>query len=179
MPRPTNPEIPEYLAPKSKERDTTYQKTKKQKTVEIESYNPLACHSGAPVIQNTKYASLFRRLGSPIQTNALRIQSNQLNLKQNQPSSVPPEFCPELRPPNPHRIRQESQSRRKVRQRNSSQDEKRAIRKKSPNPARPTEQLRVDPAGTILCWETRVNPLRMWAGNTRPQWPEDTKAHGS
>ena len=64
---------------------------------------------GAPVIQNTKYASLFRRLDSLIQTNVLRIQSNQLASKENLPGNILPEFCLELRSPSPHRTRQKGQ----------------------------------------------------------------------
>ena len=42
VPRPTNPEIPQYLSPKPEARDTTYQKTRRKG--EISSCIPLACH---------------------------------------------------------------------------------------------------------------------------------------
>ena len=180
MPRPTNPEIPKYLAPESKERDTTYQKTKKQKGEnKVLRSVSLSFPQGAPVIQNTKYASLFRRLGSLIRTNVLRIQSDQLASKENLPGNILPEFCLELRSPSPHRTRQKGQQQRRAQQRNSGQDEKRAIKRKTPNPTKPTKRLREYPAETTPCWDTRVNPLRMWADNTRPRRPEDTEEHGS
>ena len=67
--------------PKTKERDTTYQKTKKQERGnKVLQYISLPFTQGAPVVQNTKYASLFRRLGSPIRTDVPRIQNNQSSL---------------------------------------------------------------------------------------------------
>ena len=97
--------------PKSKERDTTYQKTKKNKKGEnkVLQYISLPFPQGAPVVQNTKYASLFRRLGSPIRTNVPRIQNNQSSSIETLPSNILPKFCLELRLPKPYRTRQKSQ----------------------------------------------------------------------
>ena len=83
-------------------------KNKKERN-KVLQYISLPFPQGAPVVQNTKYASLFRRLGSQIRTNVLRIHNDQKVSKSNQPSCLPSEFYPELRQQGPHRTQQGSQ----------------------------------------------------------------------
>ena len=164
-------------------RDTIVSFTKTAEKGEIRSKIPFACHfpRGAPVVQNTKYASLFRRLGSLFQTNVLRIQSIQSTITQKKTNRV---ACSQSSVQNcVHQTRTapSKEASSSMRPGNAVQDKmcRGQSKRKAPNPAKPTEQLRADPAGTSPCWKTRVIPLRMWAGNTRPQWPEDTEERGS
>ena len=138
MPCPTNPEIPQYLAPKSERRDTTYQKTKKQKKGEIRSYNTSACHSPKvpqwSKIRSTRHCSKDWAVFPELTYYASKVASHpsrNIHRITNSQSSV--ENCTYQTHAAPDKKASSSAT---PRQRNSGQEGRRAIKKKNP----PTQQ---------------------------------------
>ena len=108
------------------------------------------------MIQNTKHASLSRRLGSPIQTDVLRIQSDQEVSESNQPSCSPSEFCPKLRQRGPTAPNKQASCSARPGSAIPAKVRRGQSKRKTPNPTKPTKQLRAAPEGTTPCWKTRV-----------------------